>query len=73
MYSVKIIPVENSLEDENMNTIAITESNSFVTQVKNPKDKNGTISLNVIFIGDEIRFIEFLSNKRWANYRINFL
>ena len=61
MYSVKIIPVENSLEDENMNTIAITESNSFVTQVKNPKDKNGTISLNVIFTGDEIRFIEVLA------------
>ena len=61
MYSVKIIPVENSLEDENMNTIAITESNSFATQVKNPKDKNGTISLNVIFTGDEIRFIEVLA------------
>ena len=60
-YSVKIIPVKNSMEDENMNTIAITESNSFVTQVKNPKEKNGGISLNVIFTREEIRYIEVLA------------
>ena len=56
-YSFKIVPKENSMEEEYNNTISITESDSFVTQVKNPKDKDGIISLNALIKDQEIKYI----------------
>ena len=45
------------MEEEYNNTISITESDSFVTQVKNPKDKDGIISLNALIKDQEIKYI----------------
>ena len=60
-YSLKIVPLSNSLEEEKMNTIAITESNSFVVQTKNPKDENGVITLYAYFKEEKIRYIEIIA------------
>ena len=56
-YSVKIVPLKNWINDECINTISLTESDSFVNQVKNPTDKDGVISMNVIFKGNDIKYI----------------
>ena len=45
-YSIKIISSKYFVNDEIINTIAITESKGIVSQVKNPKDKDGIISLS---------------------------
>ena len=60
-YSLKVVPVSNSLEEETMNTIAITESNTFVVQTKNPKDENGVITLNAYFKEENIRYVEIIA------------
>ena len=62
IYSVKIVPLNNSFEDEIMDTIAITESNCvFVNQIKNPIDNKGVITLNILFKNEEIRYIEVIA------------
>ena len=61
IYTLKIVPANNSFEDEIKDTIAITESNCFVKQIKNLKDNNGVITLNTLIKEEEIGYIEIIA------------
>ena len=61
LYTLKAVNPSKLSEEEEINTIAITESDKVLSRIKNPKDKNGIITMNINLKNKDAKYIQVIA------------
>ena len=61
LYTLKAVTSSKLSEEEESNTIAITESDKVLSRIKNPKDYNGIIIMNISLKNKDIKYIQVIA------------
>jgi len=61
LYTLKAVTSSKLSNEEESNTIAITESDKVLSRIKNPKDNNGIITMNISVKNKDIKYIQVIA------------
>ena len=61
LYTLKAVTSSKLSDEEESNTIAITESDKILSRIKNPKDNDGIITMNISLDNKDIKYIQVIA------------
>jgi len=61
LYTLKAVTSSKLSEEEESNTIAITESDRVLSRIKNPKDNNGIITMSISLKNKDAKYIQVIA------------